>query len=58
MTIQTPSMMCLLDLNPRLAAQLVAKERTDISTLSAPNEALDLEFQYEDAIRLVRTDDN
>ncbi|OBT51900.1 hypothetical protein VE04_07805 [Pseudogymnoascus sp. 24MN13] len=52
MTIQTPSMMCLLDLNPRLAAQLVAKERTDISTLSAPNEALDLEFQYEDAIRV------
>lgn len=58
MTIQTPSMMCLLDLNPRLAARLVAKERTDISALSAPNEALNFKFQYEDAIRLVRTDDN
>jgi hypothetical protein len=58
MTIQTPSMMCLLDLNHRLAAQLVAKERTDVSALSTPNEAVDLALQYEDAIRLVRTSNN
>lgn len=58
MTVQTPSMMCLLDLNPKLAAQLAAKERTDVSVLSTPNEALGFAFQYEDAIRLVRTDDN
>ena len=58
MTIQTPSMMCLLELNPRLAAQLVARERTDVSTLSTSNEALDFVFQYEDAIRSVRIDDN
>ncbi|KFY84913.1 hypothetical protein V500_08880 [Pseudogymnoascus sp. VKM F-4518 (FW-2643)] len=51
MTIQTPSMMCLLDLNPKLAAQLVAKERTDVSALSTPSEALGFAFQYEDAIR-------
>lgn len=46
--------MCLLELNPRLAAQLVARERTDVSTLSTPNEALDFVFQYEDTIRSVR----
>ncbi|KAH6663761.1 hypothetical protein B0J14DRAFT_609007 [Halenospora varia] len=51
MTIQTPSMMCLLELNPTLAAQLVAQERTDVSALSPPSEALGFSFQYEDAIR-------
>lgn len=40
MTIQTPSMMFLLELNPKLAAQLVAQERTDVSMLSPPNEVL------------------
>ncbi|KFY24116.1 hypothetical protein V493_05440 [Pseudogymnoascus sp. VKM F-4281 (FW-2241)] len=34
-----------------LAAQLVAKERTDVSALSAPNEVLGFAFQYEDAVR-------
>jgi hypothetical protein len=58
MTIQTPSMMCLLELNPRLAVQLVARERTDVSTLSPPSEALTFVFQYEDAIRSVRTGGN
>ena len=58
MTIQTPSMMCLLELNPSLAAQLVAQERTDVSTLLTPNEALDFVFQYEDAIRSVGIGDD
>lgn len=54
MTIQTPSMMCLLELNPKLAAQLVAWERTDLSTLSPPDEGRDYVFQYQDALRSVR----
>ena len=58
MTIQTPSMMCLLELNPRLAAQLVARERTDVSTLLTPDEALGFVFQYEDTIRSVRIDNS
>lgn len=58
MTIQTPSMMFLLELNPKLAAQLVAQERTDVSMLSPPNEVLNFVFQYEDAIMLVRIDHN
>lgn len=37
MTIQTPSMMCLLELNPRLAAQLVVVERTSLATLTPPS---------------------
>lgn len=55
MTIQTPSMMCLLELNPRLAAQLVAWERTNVSTLSSASGDLDYVFQYEDAIRAFGT---
>ncbi|CZR69216.1 uncharacterized protein PAC_19116 [Phialocephala subalpina] len=51
MTIQTPSMMCLLGLDPRLAAQLVALERTDVSNLTeseaTPSNSL---FEYHDAI--------
>jgi hypothetical protein len=51
MTIQTPSMMLLLGLNPRLAAQMVAEERTDVSTLTPPGEFLGFKIQYQDAIR-------
>jgi hypothetical protein len=51
-------MMCLLELNPRLAAQLVACERTDVLTLLTPDEALGFVFQYEDTIRSVRIDDS
>ncbi|KAG0645311.1 Echinocandin B biosynthetic cluster transcription factor [Hyphodiscus hymeniophilus] len=50
MTIQTPSMLCLLELNPKLASQLVARERTDVSTLALPSEVFGFGFQYEHAI--------
>ena len=58
MTIQTPSMMCLLELNPRLAAQLVARERTDVSALSTAKEVPDFVSPYEDTIRSVKIDDS
>jgi hypothetical protein len=51
MTIQTPSMMLLLGLNPRLAAQMVTEERTDLSTLTPPGEFRSFKIQYQDAIR-------
>jgi hypothetical protein len=53
MTIQTPSMMCLLGLNPQLAAQMVALERTDLSMLTLPGHPSGFRIQYQDAIRLV-----
>lgn len=53
MTIQTPSMMCLLELDPKLSAQLVARERTDVSMLSPPSDSLGFGFQYEDSMRSV-----
>ena len=53
MTIQTPSMMCLLGLNPQLAAQMVALERTDLSMLTLPGHSSGFRIQYQDAIRLV-----
>ena len=51
MTIQTPSTMLLLGLNPRLAAQMVTEERTDVSTLTPPGEFRGFKIQYQDAIR-------
>lgn len=53
MTIQTPSMMCLLELDPRLAAQLVARERTDVSMLSTPSDLQTFLVDHEDGIRSV-----
>ncbi len=55
MTIQTPSMMCLVGLNPQLAAQMVALERTDLSMLTPPGDPPGFRIQYQDAIRLVAT---
>lgn len=55
MTIQTPSMMCLVGLNPQLAAQMVALERTDLSILTPPGDSPGFRIQYQDAIRLVIT---
>ena len=51
MTIQTPSMMCLLGLDSRLAAQLVVLERTDVTTLIEPRVAPGFVFEYHNAIR-------
>lgn len=51
MTIQTPSTMILIWLNPALAAQLVTMERTDISLLTPPGMVDDFRFQYQNAIR-------
>ena len=51
MTIQTPSMMLLLGLNPRLAAQMVAVERTNMSTLTPPADFHVVNIRHEDAIR-------
>jgi hypothetical protein len=56
MTIQTPSIMCLVGLNPQLAAQMVALERTDLSTLTPPGDSPGFRIQYQDAIRLVITE--
>lgn len=53
MTIQTPSMMCLLGLNPQLAAQMVSLERTNLSMLTPPGDSPGFRIQYQDAIRLV-----
>jgi hypothetical protein len=50
MTIQTPSMMCLLGLSPRLAAQLVIAERTDVS-LAIPTASQAFSWDHRDAIR-------
>ncbi|PMD17904.1 hypothetical protein NA56DRAFT_578013 [Hyaloscypha hepaticicola] len=50
MTIQTPSMMCLVGLNPQLAAQMVALERTDLSMLTPPGDSPGFRIQYQDAI--------
>jgi hypothetical protein len=58
MTIQTPSMMCLVGLNPRLAAQMVTLERTDLSMLTPPGEPPGFRIQYQDAIRLVASNQN
>jgi len=55
MTIQTPSMMCLVGLNPQLAAQMATLERTDLSMLTPPGDIPGFGIQYEDAIRLVAT---
>lgn len=55
MTIQTPSMMCLVGLNPQLAAQMVTLERTNLSMLTPPSDIPGFRIQYEDAIRLVAT---
>jgi hypothetical protein len=51
MTIQTPSMMCLLGINPRLAAQLVVVERTSLATLTPPSDSDNFRFQYQEAVR-------
>ena len=51
MTIQTPSMMLLLGLNPRLAAQMVREERINVSLLSPPGGIPNFNVQYEEAIR-------
>lgn len=51
MTIQTPSMMLLLGLNPRLAAQMVEEERTTMSMLTPPGDFHDFNIRYQDAIK-------
>ncbi|KAL5321470.1 hypothetical protein ACEPPN_009428 [Leptodophora sp. 'Broadleaf-Isolate-01'] len=50
MTIQTPSTMCLLGLDPKLAARMVVSERTDLSSLTPPSFSGELNLQYEDAV--------
>ncbi|KAH7351260.1 hypothetical protein BKA65DRAFT_476586 [Rhexocercosporidium sp. MPI-PUGE-AT-0058] len=50
MTIQTSSTMCLLGLEPRLSARMVASERTELSLLTAPSFSGDLNLHYEDAV--------
>ena len=50
MTIQTPSMMCLLGLDSRLAAQLVVLERTEVATMIKPVTTLDFVIEYHNAI--------
>lgn len=51
MTIQTPSMMLFLGLNPRLAAQMVIEERTDVSLLTPAGDLHGFSIQHQDAIR-------
>jgi hypothetical protein len=51
MTIQTPSMMVLLGLNPSLAAQMVREERINVSMFTPPSDSHNFNLQYEDAIR-------
>jgi hypothetical protein len=51
MTIQTPSMMLLLGLNPRLATQMVIEERTNMTILTQPGDFDGVHIQYQDAIR-------
>jgi len=51
MTIQTPSMMLLLRLNPRLAAQMVTAERTNVSDLTAPGDFNSSNIQHGNAIK-------
>ena len=51
MTIQTPSMMLLLGLNPRLAAQMVKEERTDVSMLTPSGDFHGFDIQHQDVIR-------
>lgn len=51
MTIQTPSIMILLGLDVRLAAQLVAMERTDPLPLTLLSGSSGFKFQYHNAVR-------
>lgn len=51
MTVQTPSTMVLVRLNPTLAAQLVTMERTDVASLTPSDSSSEFRFQYQSAIR-------
>ncbi|PVH89130.1 hypothetical protein DL98DRAFT_96650 [Cadophora sp. DSE1049] len=50
MTIQTPSTMCLMGLDPKLAAKMVVVERTNPSMMKPPASSEDFNLQYEDAL--------
>ncbi|KFY37225.1 hypothetical protein V494_04862 [Pseudogymnoascus sp. VKM F-4513 (FW-928)] len=51
MTIQTPSTMCLLGQDPKLAAQMVSIERTKVDMLTPPVVSAGFKFQYDNAVR-------
>jgi hypothetical protein len=51
MTIQTPSTMCLLGQDPKLAAQMVSIERTKLDMLTPPVVSVGFRFHYENAVR-------
>lgn len=51
MTIQTPSTMCLLGQDPKLAARMARIERTKVDMLTLPVDSAHFSFQYEDAVR-------
>lgn len=51
MTIQTPSTMCLLGQDPKLAAQIASIERTKLDILTPPDVSVGFRFQYENAVR-------
>ncbi|OBT38562.1 hypothetical protein VE00_11138 [Pseudogymnoascus sp. WSF 3629] len=50
MTIQTPSTMCLLGQDPKLAAQMVSIERTKLDMLTPPVVSVGFRFHYENAV--------
>ncbi|KFY28435.1 hypothetical protein V491_00467, partial [Pseudogymnoascus sp. VKM F-3775] len=50
MTIQTPSTMCLLGQDPKLASQMVRIERTKLVMLTPPAVSAGFIFQYENAV--------
>ena len=51
MTIQTPSTMCLLGLDPKLSAKMVVAERTNPSMMTPPAFSNESNLLYEEAIR-------
>ncbi|OBT62534.1 hypothetical protein VE03_07384 [Pseudogymnoascus sp. 23342-1-I1] len=51
MTIQTPSTMCLLGQDSKLAAQIACIERTELDMLTPPAISAGFRFQYENAVR-------
>ncbi|KAL5353104.1 hypothetical protein ACLOAV_001134 [Pseudogymnoascus australis] len=55
MTIQTPSTMCLLGQDPKLAAQIASIERTKLDMLTPPDVSVGFRFQYENAVSAFAT---
>ncbi|KAH8586393.1 hypothetical protein B0O99DRAFT_695529 [Bisporella sp. PMI_857] len=54
MTIQTPSIMCLLGQDPKLAARMAVAERTKLAMLTQPVNSAGCNFQYENALSAFR----